>query len=102
VVELVICDSSVGCRERMACGGARLHEHISCEPCPMNRAAQCVVVATIGQTSKRVEALTKAPNSSSPTCPCQIHDIGIVPAVGQVHATIIFDKNCPVHGHIGR
>lgn len=35
-------------------------------------------------------------------CPCKIQDIGIIPSVDHVFATIIFDKNCPIHGHIGR
>lgn len=35
-------------------------------------------------------------------CPCKIQDIGIMPSVDYVFATIIFDKNCPTHGHIGR
>jgi hypothetical protein len=36
------------------------------------------------------------------SCSCQIQDVGIIPSVDHVFATIIFDKNCPIHGHIGR
>jgi hypothetical protein len=35
-------------------------------------------------------------------CLCQITDVGKLPAVDQIHGTIILDRNCPDHKNIGR